>query len=64
MLLKIIADDPQAAGAKQVLLHQLPCRLSVGAQANAKEGEVASRCKEVTALEEAGLINLANHIQT
>ena len=64
VLLKVVPDNPEAAGPEQVLVHQLLGSLHVGAEADAQEREVASGGKEVSALEEPGRLDFAYNVQT
>ena len=63
VLLKVIAHDGQAAGAKEVVVHELPRGLEVAAQADADERQVATGREEIAALQESRHLDLSHHRQ-
>lgn len=63
VLLVFIADNGEAASAQQILLHELPARLKVGAQSDADQRQVPAGREEVTAFQEARRLYVPNYWQ-
>jgi len=63
MLLEVILDHRESACPQQVSVHQLLCRLHVGTQPDAQQGQVLPRGSEVPPLQEPPPLYAADHLQ-